>query len=124
MDLKVLFAQTVKNGGSTITRNGERLLHGDGFLVSKGGYETQINGNESLTYAAFVSLLIEYQALINESVELAGCVVGFWCDQLTGVWYVDVSERIFDRGIAERLGKHRNQVSIYDLASQEAITIK
>jgi hypothetical protein len=122
MDLAVLFAQTIENHGATITRTGERLARGDGFLVSRAGYETKIDG--ALSFASFVTLLLEYQTTINESVDLAGCVVGFWYDTESRSWYVDISERIFDRGIAERLGRHRNQIAIFDLSKGEAITIK
>lgn len=121
MNLKFLFTQTIENSGATITRDGERLTKGVGFLVSREGYETRIAG--TLDYPTFVSCLLEYQTLINESVELAGCVVGFWYSELTSAWYIDVSERILDRGIAERLGKHRKQLAIFDLENGEAISL-
>lgn len=121
MDLKVLFAQTLENNGATINRDGDRLVRGGGFLVSREGYETRISG--TLDYPTFVSCLLEYQTLINESVELAGCVVGFWYNSANSAWYIDVSERIIDRGIAERLGKHRKQLAIFDLENGEAISL-
>lgn len=48
--------------------------------------------------------------------------LGIWVDH-NGMAFLDVSERINGRAMAERLGRARNQLAIWDLAAQKEITL-
>ena len=120
MDLKALYNQTIANGGISVDRNGDSVALTEGFLVSHAGYESKI---KDLTFSDFCENLLGYGHLLNSDPLLWGSFIGFWYDSTSGFWYVDVSDRIEDKGIAYRLGKYRNQLAIYDLASKCAISL-
>ena len=49
--------------------------------------------------------------------------VGVWFDEVTGVWFVDVSIFVADQGKAIRLGAHYQQQAIFNWSSMDCIYI-
>ena len=58
----------------------------------------------------------------NRATLTRGDYLGLWHDQESGKVFLDVSENVKDRGRAERLGRRRDQISIWDVANMKEIS--
>lgn len=57
----------------------------------------------------------------NRDTLTKGSYLGLWHNTEDGNVYLDVSDNILDRGTAERAGRERNQISIWDVANFQEI---
>jgi hypothetical protein len=100
--------QVKVNGGLTVDTMGKVVVYRNGYQVSK----------EDLAiipvYKVRKSTLLEILNTLND-----GECLGMWID--SGKMYIDCSERIGNKRVAIKVGKARNQLSIYNWKTGDCI---
>lgn len=114
MNIKDILNKVEQNGGITLNAALEEVKADSGFAVSLPGNETQVNGQPSEESAE--ALLEVYQHLAK------GAYIGIWKSE-TGAYYFDITQVTEDRETAIRLGKHYNQLAIFDFNTKEVINL-
>ena len=107
------YAQAILNGGITLKGN-EVAYHEHGYMVSLKGYELQVPLEQ-----LGLDVIHEYQQEYEELLENHN--FGIWIDD--DMAYLDISVHIEDLQEAMQVGKENNQISIYDIANNKAITL-
>ena len=92
-----------ENGGATL-RQGKPVQYETGYQVGLRGRKTRN---------------IE---IALDTIQKWGGNAGLWCYK--GAWYIDESVHIADLKEAMELGKRYNQISIYDWATGECLTVE
>lgn len=110
MELVELKKIVALNGGATLNHKGQLMTLEHGYMVS-------LADNETTTTLEALS-----EKLIRRYFKLAKkkhAYVGLWLD--AGALYLDLSIKVSDKVAARKIGKHNNQIAIYDLATQNSI---
>lgn len=100
--------QVKANGGLTVDTMGKVVVYRNGYQVSK----------EDLAiipvYKVRKSTLLKILNTLND-----GECLGMWIDN--GKMYIDCSERIGNKRVAIKVGKARNQLSVYNWKTGDCI---
>lgn len=124
-NILTLLEKTLKNGGLTIDENGNELSKTNGYMVSLLDTETTIYIKDKSMlelYQLFIKLIeskkqtIEQIKKVNQSL-----YIGLWIDN--DILYFDISICIQRKSDAITTGKNNLQLAIYDLATQESISL-
>lgn len=100
--------QVKENGGLTIDINGQVVAYRNGYQVSK--KDLAIIPVYKVRKYALIKIL--------NTLESTECL-GMWIDN--GKMYIDCSERIGNKRMALKVGKARNQLSIYNWKTGDCI---
>jgi hypothetical protein len=90
----------------------------DAYAVSRSGYEMRLA--EPPTIEQILRYLRQHQALLAHE----RIYVGAWRDAATGAHYLDLTELIEDRALAEARGRAHGQRCIYHLATGSEIRLQ
>lgn len=118
IQLLKLILKGLKNNGVSINNN----LQGPevGYMVSLQDKETKVLQWSALPLDYKIQHIIDYIEKHNISNTL---FYGLWLDKTTDIMYFDISDNILYKDHAYRLGKERNQISIYSVSFQKVIYI-
>ena len=100
--------QVKENGGLTVDANGQVVAYRNGYQVSKKDLAI------IPVYKVRKSILLEILNTLKDT----ECL-GMWIDN--GKMYIDCSERIGNKRMALKVGKARNQLSIYNWKTGDCI---
>lgn len=108
------------NGGLSVN-----MLDGSeptsGFMVAKGGDIGDIVPADKFFDPVEGPKALGSFLKANRDTLTKGSYLGLWHNTEDGNVYLDVSDNILDRGTAERAGRDRNQISIWDVANFQEI---
>jgi hypothetical protein len=116
MNLREFFNSTIQNGGASYNITTGELNPNVGYFVSVPNHEVKI------PFSQFNADVVT--TFINTNAELLSgehTFVGTWIENNTV--YLDVTEQLFDKRIALRLGLERNQLAIYDATTGKVINL-
>ena len=91
-----------------------------GEINPESGYVVSLNGHETKLLGVNNSLLLHY--LSHKRSHLSeNAYIGLWKSDDT--WYYDLSIKVMDKAIAEKLAIQNNQLAYWDCANKEAINV-
>ena len=103
----------LKNGGTTVTANGNRIKAKQGYMVSLPDHETVLPIEDNATIIDMIDKKLK--SIPN------GAMLGGWVDG--DRVYLDYSVKVADRERAIKIGKKYGQLAIYDIANCNVITL-
>jgi len=107
-------------GGCTVDpRTGQSVGPLNAYAVSRVGYERRFAGPPTL--GEIEEYLQGHEAMIAEDAKV---FIGAWRDHSTNECYLDLTELIADRGLAEAYARRRQQRCIYHLATDTEIRLR
>lgn len=98
-------AEIIAEGGATLNAEGRAVNYATGYQVSR---------RDMFTIAAARLRWSHIKPLL-----MKGAFVGVWVEN--GIAYVDMSERVNTKAEALRLGRERNQISVWNWAKKTCI---
>jgi hypothetical protein len=114
-----IHSRLVRDGGCTLDpRTAQSVGQVDAYAVSRAGYEMRL---AELPTAHEIE---QYLASHELTLASEGIYVGAWRDDASGAYYLDLSELIRDRALAEASGRAQRQQCIYHLATGSEIRLK
>lgn len=102
------------NGGATLDLDGNIVEFTSGYMCSEFGTEQ--------TFETLDQLLAAISKFKNTNNILF--FVGVWCDELTGIWYLDNSKYYNNKNAAINAGYKNKQLAIFDWANKTVINLK
>ena len=104
--------------GFSVTPDGRQPT--DGYMVSLPG-RTHLIDPAELNGPQGHEVVAAHTAAHSDVYKNPAMHIGGWTNDATGKMHLDPSENIKDRATAERLGRERNQIAIYDVKNKRTI---
>lgn len=112
--------QVAKSGGLSI-RVDSGAAPVKGYMVAKQEYSHIVPADDFFKPEKGEKIVADYIKKHRAVLDSPDTYLGLWHDKSSGKIYFDIADNIRDRAEAERKGRRRNQIAIWDVENQDTI---